>query len=87
MRNLIVGVALAAALCASPVIAKEKAMKEGAQPSSAVQENQNRLQNKDGTFQGKPVVQGPAHWTNGPDTASSGSSSGESGASGGSLQK
>lgn len=82
MKNLVIGVALAALLSAAPALAKDKktnALKgEGAQQSTSTEENANRLQNEDGTFQGKPVVQGPAHWE-GVGAASSGASSGESG--------
>jgi hypothetical protein len=89
MKTLILGVALAALLSAAPAIAKDKQSLKGsdAQQSSAMdQENANRTQNPDGTFQGKPVVQGPADWHN--SSASSGASSGESGsdASGGSSK-
>lgn len=86
MNRMIVGAALIAALGASPVIAKDKALKDqGAQKSSSIsQEDQNRFQNPDGTFQGKPVVQGPANWKSaasgsGSGSASTGASSGESG--------
>lgn len=84
MNRMIVGAALIAALGASPVIAKDKALKDqGAQKSSSIsKEDQNRFQNPDGTFQGKPVVQGPANWksaASGSGSASTGASSGESG--------
>ncbi|HEX2841085.1 hypothetical protein [Hyphomicrobium sp.] len=83
MRDLLMGVALAALLGASPALAKDKQplKSEGAGQSSAMtDENANRLQNEDGTFQGKPVVKGPANW----HSASSGSS-GSSASSGGST--
>lgn len=87
MRNLLVGVALVALLGASPALAKEKQTlkSEGAGQSSAMsEENANRLQNEDGTFQGKPVVKGPANWHNANagssgSSASSGASTGEAG--------
>ena len=84
MRTAMMGVALIAALAAAPAIAKEKkALKdEGMKQSSSIsQEDQNREQNADGTFQGKPVVQGPAKWTNleSSGSASTGASSGETG--------
>ncbi len=81
MRQILLGASLIAALAAAPAIAKEKqALKNDAmkQSGSISQENQNREQNPDGTFQGKPVVQGPAHWTN-MDPGATGESSGESG--------
>ena len=64
MRQVLLGATLIAALAAAPAIAKEKlALKsEGTKQSSSISpEDQNRFQNPDGTFQGKPVVQGPAH--------------------------
>jgi hypothetical protein len=82
MKNLMIGVALATLLGATPAaMAKDtstKALKsQGAAASSM--ENANRHQNDDGTFQGKPVVQGPANWHDG--SASTGASSGEAGSS------
>ncbi len=62
MRQVLLGATLIAALAAAPAIAKEKlALKsEGTKQSSSISpEDQNRFQNPDGTFQGKPVVQGP----------------------------
>jgi hypothetical protein len=87
MKTLVIGAVLAALLSAAPAIAKDKQSLKGKEPqqSSAMdQENANRTQNPDGTFQGKPVVQGPADWHN--SSASSGASSGEAG-SDGSLSK
>lgn len=82
MRDLMMGIALVAVLGAAPAIAAEKAHKS----TSISQEDQNRFQNDDGTFQGKPVVQGPASWHNMEpgalgSSSSSGGSSGESGSS------
>jgi len=86
MRHVITGLALIAALGAAPAIAKDKnALKQTTteQSGSATQENANREKNDDGTFQGKPVVQGPADWSSaaapGSGSASSGASSGEAG--------
>lgn len=80
MKTLVMGAALAALLSAAPAIAKEKTGLKGKEPQQSSkmldQENANRLQNDDGTFQGKPVVQGPADWSS---SASSGASSGEAG--------
>jgi hypothetical protein len=80
MKKLITGIALAALLGAAPAVAKDKrakAMDEaGGAQSAAMDENANREKNEDGTFQGKPVVQGPADWS----SAASGASSGEAGA-------
>jgi hypothetical protein len=81
MRHVLLGASLIAALAAAPAIAKEKlALKsEGSKQSSSIsQEDQNRFQNPDGTFQGKPVVQGPAKWSN-MEPGATGESSGESG--------
>jgi hypothetical protein len=80
MKKLITGIALAALLGAAPALAKDKRAKAmddeaGAGKSAATQEDANRLQNEDGTFQGKPVVQGPADWS----SAASGASTGEAG--------
>jgi hypothetical protein len=79
MKTLITGIALAVLLSAAPAIAKDtraKAMGDDtAAHSATLDENANRHRNDDGTFQGKPVVQGPAHWS----SAASGASSGESG--------
>jgi hypothetical protein len=80
MKTLIMGAALAALLSAAPAIAKDKQSLKSTEPhqsSAMAQENANRTQNPDGTFQGKPVVQGPADWHN--SSASSGASSGEAG--------
>jgi hypothetical protein len=79
MKKLIAGIALAALLGATPSMAKDKrakAMDEtGGAKAAAVDENANREKNADGTFQGKPVVQGPADWS----SAAAGASSGEAG--------
>ncbi len=86
MKNFVTGIALAALLGAAPAVAKDKAssMKgEGGQQSASAEENANRLQNDDGTFQGKPVVQGPANWQS-AYPSSTGASSGESGSAAGS---
>lgn len=81
MKNLMICVALAALLGATPAaMAKDsptKALKDQGADSTSM-ENANRHQNDDGTFQGKPVVQGPANWHSG--SASTGASSGEAGA-------
>jgi hypothetical protein len=91
MKTMMMGAAVVAALLAGPAIAKEKrAMKEqGSQQSTSLsKEDQSRLQNSDGTLQGKPVVQGPAHWDNsGSESSSSGSSSGESGSESGGASR
>jgi hypothetical protein len=83
MRRLMVGVALVAALGALPAYAKDKpALKTQAATSAGAvtKENENRFRNEDGTFQGKPVVEGPANWKSASSgSASTGASSGESG--------
>lgn len=84
MRRLMMGVALIAALGAVPVYAKDKpAMKTQAATSAGAvsKEDANRFRNEDGTFQGKPVVEGPAHWKSASSSgsASTGASSGEGG--------
>lgn len=87
MRNLLVGVALVALLGASPALAKEKQTlksERAGQSSAMTDENANRLQNEDGTFQGKPVVKGPANWKSANkgssgSSATSGASTGEAG--------
>ncbi len=43
------------------------------------QKGQNREPGPDGTFQGKPVVKGPANWHVQSGTSSTGSSTGEAG--------
>lgn len=79
MKKLTIAVALAALVSAAPALAKEKSAKatgeHAAGQSAAVDENANREKNADGTFQGKPVVQGPADWS----SAAAGASSGEAG--------
>ena len=84
MKAMMVAALAATTLFAAvPTMAKDnKALKEhGSRESTSVsQEDANRHLDKDGTFQGKPVVQGPADWS-GAGSASSGSSSGESGSS------
>jgi hypothetical protein len=91
MRQVLLGATLIAALAAAPAIAIEKqALKsEGMKQSGSIgPEDQNRFQNPDGTFQGKPVVQGPAHWNN-MEPGATGESSGESGSAleGGTIKK
>jgi hypothetical protein len=98
MSKVLMSVAIAAVLAIAPAaMAKEKEKKalksEGSQQMSEIlkQEGQNREPLGDGTFQGKPVVEGPADWSKGgsgsassggADTgASSGASGGESGSS------
>ncbi len=89
MRNLLVGVALVALLGASPALAKDKQSlksESSGQSSAMTDENANRLQNEDGTFQGKPVVKGPANWHSANagssgSSASTGGSTGEAGSS------
>ncbi len=81
MKKIMIGVALATLLGATPAaLAKDKATKplKGADQSS-MDENANRHKDADGTFQGKPVVQGPANWHS---SASTGASTGEAGSSG-----
>lgn len=85
MRHLMVGVAVAAALGAAPVYAKDKpALKTHSAASAGAisKQDENRFRNEDGTFQGKPVVEGPANWKSASSgsSASTGASSGESGA-------
>ena len=84
MRHLMVCVALVAALGAMPVYAKDKPALKAHSASTAgaiSKEDQNRFRNEDGTFQGKPVVAGPAHWKSAStgSGASTGASSGEGG--------
>ena len=43
------------------------------------QKGQNREPGPNGTFQGKPVVKGPANWHTQSGTSSSGASTGEAG--------
>jgi hypothetical protein len=85
MKNVVIGVALAALLSVTPAaLAKDKsakALKSQDAEQSSMDENANRGKNDDGTFQGKPVVQGPADWSGVHSSASAGSSSGEGGSS------
>ncbi len=98
MTKVLMGVALAAALAIAPAMAKEKnknALKgqESQQSDILKQEGQNREPLGDGTFQGKPVVEGPADWhkggsadagsasSSGANSSASGASSGEAGSS------
>jgi hypothetical protein len=87
MSRVIIGVATAVLLAAVPAVAKEKAAKAtggdrvwNENKELLEQEGQNREPGPDGTFQGKPVVAGPADWHSkmGGD-ASAGASSGEAG--------
>lgn len=83
-----VAVALVAAAVAIPATAKNKTTKneEPAAHSERLQEDkQTREPGEAGTFQGKPVVQGPADWSSvhaGGAPASSGASTGEAGSGG-----
>lgn len=77
MKRLFIGAALAAFALTVPALAADKKASSLKNQESSAQENANREKNDDGTFQGKPVVQGPANWN---DSASTGSSSGEAGA-------
>lgn len=79
MKTVMMGIALAALLGAAPVAMARDTAKPLKSQSQSSMENANRTQNPDGTFQGKPVVQGPAHWQDADRSASSGTSSGESG--------
>lgn len=81
MTKLMMGVALAAVMAATPALAKSKSesMKSDAPASKSdilKQEGQNREPGPNGTFQGKPVVEGPAHWSNSAsNTSTSGNKS------------
>ncbi len=78
MKTLITGAAVAVLLSVAPAIAKTTPKTMGSETSAhstTLDENANRHRNEDGTYQGKPVVQGPAHWS----SAASGASSGDSG--------
>ena len=88
MNKLIVGLALSTLLVSAPALAKTDATKHKNAPEMTQSEmlktpGQNREPGDNGTFQGKPVVEGPAHWPKViSDNASSGSSTGEAGSSG-----
>jgi hypothetical protein len=85
MKHYVLGAALVAALATAPAIAKEKKAMTGeatqTTQSHADYNTDTMLKNKDGSLQGKPVVQGPADWSHVrlDSSASSGASSGESG--------
>lgn len=82
MKKMMTAIALLTLLGATPAaIAKDKTLKNKESQQSSVQENANRVQNADGTFQGKPVVKGPANWHHANASANTGASSGESGSS------
>lgn len=85
MNKLITGTAIATMLAAVPAFAADKAAMDEANTQSSSefsevlnQEGQNREPGDNG-FQGKPVVEGPAEWT---DVHASGSSDTGSAASG-----
>lgn len=88
MIKLTIGVAAAVLLAVAPAMAKEKTTKHMKSDLSQEQsemlktEGQNREPGENGTFQGKPVVEGPANWKSAHtgSSASSGSSSGDAGA-------
>lgn len=88
MNKLLTGVAALALLVATPTIAAEKSAKSAAGDSGSdlsemlKSEGQNREPGEDGTFQGKPVVEGPADFSDLAPTgadSSAGASSGEAG--------
>jgi hypothetical protein len=87
-QSFALGLILSAAVIAAPAIAKEKAQMKSSltkeQSAMINSKGQNREPGDNGTFQGKPVVQGPANWHNAApsDSGSSGASTGESGTSG-----
>jgi hypothetical protein len=89
MIRILTGAALALALAVAPAMAisKSESKMKNQESNNASdilkQEGQNREPGPDGTFQGKPVVQGPADWSKSgsADSSSSGASSGESGSS------
>ena len=68
MIKLTIGVAAAVLLAVAPAMAKEKTTKHMKSDLSQEQsemlktEGQNREPGENGTFQGKPVVEGPANW-------------------------
>ena len=82
------GLILSAALITAPAMAKDSAhMKSSLTKEQSAMINskgQNREPGENGTFQGKPVVEGPANWHSAApsDGGSSGASSGEAGTSG-----
>lgn len=88
MSKVITAIAAATVLAIVPAAAKDKSAKSGGDKvwnenkELLQQEGQNREPGPDGTFQGKPVVQGPADWHSKMGGASSGASSGEAGDSG-----
>ena len=88
MNKLVLGLALSTLLVSAPALAKSDAAKlkstQGMSQSEMLKTpGQNREPGDNGTFQGKPVVEGPAHWPKViSDNASSGSSTGEAGSSG-----
>lgn len=90
MNKLLTSVAVAALMAAVPAIAQDAAKDDQRQvwaenQEMLEQEGQNREPGPDGTFQGKPVVEGPADWkgkvgsASDDDSATTGSSTGESG--------
>lgn len=92
MIKLSTGIAAALLLAALPATAKDKTtkhMKSDLTPEQSQilkQEGQNREPGEGGTFQGKPVVEGPANWksVHAGSSASTGTSSGEAGSASGS---
>lgn len=82
MRNIPI-VAIATLLAFAPLTANAKnegAYKTWDQYSDILtQKGQNREPGPDGTFQGKPVVKGPANWHAQSDSSTTGSSTGEGG--------
>ncbi|HEX2841068.1 hypothetical protein [Hyphomicrobium sp.] len=82
MKSILIGLTATGLLIGAPALAKDTANTASSQ-GATIQENANRHKNPDGTYQGKPVVAGPSHWTNiAPDAlGSSGASTGEGGSS------
>jgi len=75
--KLWMGLALAATMAASPAFAASKTEKSmsatSMKKSDVSQQDQSREPGPDGTFQGMPVVQGPANWTKGSSASNTGS--------------
>lgn len=88
MKKIITGVAIATMWATVPALAADK-MDQGNEPQNQSLNNEGmdtRHKSEDGTLQGKPVVEGPAEWTDlhasgsrDADSSASGASSGEAG--------
>lgn len=79
MKYLVRAAAVVLCLSFTPSFAANSVKKDKASDHSPEIRTDNMHKNPDGTFQGKPVVDGPADWSQLYSPSSTGSASGESG--------